>query len=217
MPQPLNPREAYRRWARTYDADNNLTRDLDALVLRRAGLPLEGAFVVELGAGTGKNTVFLAELARRVVALDLSAEMLERARAKVDDAVKMSFVEQDICERWPVADGEADIVVGNLVLEHVADLAPVFAEARRCLRAGGIFYLAELHPFRQLGGAVARFGDAGDETQIQAFVHLASDYLHYAIKTGFSVRGMGEFNDAGRRKMTAGDVPRLLQLLFEAV
>ena len=43
-------------------------------------------------------------------------------------------------------------VVATLVLEHVEALGPAFREARRVLRDGGTFYLAELHPYRQFDG-----------------------------------------------------------------
>ena len=55
---------AYDRWARTYDTDANTTRDLDAEVLRRSSLAIDGRDVLELGCGTGKNTGWLAERAR---------------------------------------------------------------------------------------------------------------------------------------------------------
>ena len=72
MSRPNEIAEAYDRWAATYDADKNATRDLDAIVVRKAPLALEGREVLELGCGTGKNTSYLAEHAARVVAMDFS-------------------------------------------------------------------------------------------------------------------------------------------------
>src|SRR4051812_24516774 len=70
---------AYDRWAASYDADKNATRDLDALVMRRSPIALEGRDVLELGCGTGKNTSFLAEHAKSVLAMDFSEGMIARA------------------------------------------------------------------------------------------------------------------------------------------
>src|SRR5262245_18756872 len=86
---------AYDRWAATYDSDVNPTRDLDAEVLRRAGPPVEGRDVLEIGCGTGKNTRWLSERARSVVALDFSAGMVARARERVP-AGHVNFVHHDI-------------------------------------------------------------------------------------------------------------------------
>ena len=65
----------YDRWAASYDADKNATRDLDAVIVRRAPLDLADRDVLELGCGTGKNTVWFAEHARSVIALDFSEAM----------------------------------------------------------------------------------------------------------------------------------------------
>lgn len=155
MSQPIPTRDAYEHWARTYDTAENRTRDLDALVLRGTELPLSGARVIEFGAGTGKNTEYLAENAASVLALDFSPAMLERARAR-GLGEHVTFAEQDITQPWPAGDASADLVVGNLVLEHVEDLSPVYAEIGRVLKPGGILFISELHPDRQARGSQAR-------------------------------------------------------------
>jgi SAM-dependent methyltransferase len=206
-------REAYAAWAATYDDDRNATRDLDAAVLREAGLPLAGATVVEIGAGTGKNTAHLAVDARQVVALDLSPEMLAHARRR-NLGPHVRFVEHDIRRPWPVEDGTADLVVGNLVLEHVQDVGPIFAEAFRALRAGGLFYLSELHPYRQLRGAGAKFAGREGEERVEAYRHTTAAYVAAALDAGFRLRRLTEPGDRpeGRREEA---LPRLLVLLSE--
>ncbi len=188
-------RTAYEAWAATYDIQVNATRDLDAAVLRGAGLPLEGQAVIEIGAGTGKNTAYLAEHARSVLALDLSPAMLARARERVPgDNVRSA--EHDITRSWPAGDGGADIVVGNLVLEHVADLRPVLAEAHRVLRPGGLLFLCELHPYRQLCGAQAQFDDGRRLVLAEAYPHAVSDYVNAALDVGFDLARLDEWRDA---------------------
>lgn len=205
---PLSVRAGYDRWAASYDSDVNRTRDLDAEVLRAAGLPLAGATVIEFGAGTGKNTDYLAAHAARLTAFDLSPAMLDRARARVT-APHVTFVEHDITRPWPVPMGAADLVIGNLVLEHIARLAPVLAEARRALRMGGELYLCELHPYRQWRGAGARTGEA----RVEAYVHAVSDYLNTALAYGFRLTFMAEPVEA---EAAPGALPRLLQMRFVA-
>ena len=56
---PSDVADAYDRWSRQYDDDQNATRDLDAFVLRQAPLHLAGARVLEVGCGTGKNSAWL--------------------------------------------------------------------------------------------------------------------------------------------------------------
>ena len=203
---------AYDRWSETYDVDRNRTRDLDAQVVREAQLPVDGATVVELGCGTGKNTAWLAERARRVVALDLSAGMLARARAHVPSA-HVTFVRGDVRDAWPVRDASIDLVIGNLVLEHVASLAGVFAEAARVLRPGGTLFLCELHPFRQWRGAQAHFtdGTSGKTVHVTAHVHTVAEYVNGGLAAGLALRHLGEWLDDDA---PAGTLPRLLSARF---
>ena len=204
---------AYDRWAATYDRDRNLTRDLDAQVVRRHGPAIEGRDVIELGCGTGKNTEWLAASARQVTALDFSAGMLAQARARVGGS-HVRFVEHDVRQPWPVRDASVDVVIGNLVLEHVDALAPVFAEAARVLRSGGTVFLCELHPARQLRGGQAHFteGATGETVHVPAFVHSVSEYLNGGIAAGLRVAHVGEYLEDGA---AAGALPRLLALTFQ--
>ncbi|MEJ7812473.1 MAG: class I SAM-dependent methyltransferase [Gemmatimonadaceae bacterium] len=211
---------AYDRWAASYDTDSNATRDLDAEVLRRAPLAIGGRDVLEIGCGTGKHTAWLAEHARTVVGLDVSAGMLARARQRVDNHLRnragvsplggqtgspgeshaphgahVRLVRHDVRGRWPVPDLSTDVVIGTLVLEHVEALAPVFAEAARVLRTGGQLFLCELHPFRQWLGGQARFTDSatGETVRVRAHVHTVGDYVNGGLAEGFVLRQLGEW------------------------
>lgn len=209
----LLPREGYDAWAATYDTQENATRDLDAVVLRLADLPLDGAAVIELGAGTGKNTAWLATRAASVLALDLSPAMLARARERVP-AAHVRFELHDITRPWPAGARSADLVVGNLVLEHVADLRPVMAEAARALQPGGLLFLSELHPYRQLLGAQARFQTGDAPALIEAHRHGVSDYLNAALAAGFDLVHLGEWQESPIGPVPATDRPRLLTALL---
>lgn len=202
---------AYDRWSEVYDDDANATRDLDASVLRRQPLALENKDVLELGAGTGKNTVWLAERARQVVALDFSQGMLERARARLGSARNVRFVELDLRAPWSMPEGSFDRVVGNLVLEHIAELAPIFAQAARVLRPGGTLYLCELHPFRQRTRAQAQFGAVGGRERVTAFLHDVSDYVAAGLGAGLSLRALEEWWDGPADR---SGLPRLLSQLW---
>lgn len=203
----------YDLWSSSYDADPNVTRDLNADVIRRLPLTLTGRDVLELGCGTGKNTTSLAEHARTVIALDFSSGMLARARERVRKA-HVRFVHHDVREPWPVPDAGVDVVVGNLVLEHVADLTPVYAEAARVLRPGGQLFFSELHPERQRRGRQAEFRDPGTgaTVRVPAHPHTVSEYLNGGLNAGLVARHLGEWKEAGAPRDAP---PRLISLLFD--
>jgi ubiquinone/menaquinone biosynthesis C-methylase UbiE len=204
---------AYTKWSETYDSDLNRTRDLDAIVTRQWLGGRRFGSILEIGCGTGKNTKFLATIADRVTAVDFSPGMLGQAAAKAEAqgiADRVSFAIVDVTRPWPLADGQVDLIVCNLVLEHVADLNFVFSEAARVLAVGGEFFLCELHPFRQYEGTVANFARQGETTAIPAFTHHISEFLGGAAANGFVLERFDERwhgDDAGRP-------PRLAVFLF---
>lgn len=202
---------AYDRWAATYDADPNITRDLNAVILRRQAFELTNCDVLEIGCGTGKNTAWLAARARSVIAMDFSAGMLAQARKSVC-APCVQYVQHDIRAPWPLADASVDLVVGNLVLEHVEGLEAVFRQAFRVLRPGGEFFVCELHPFRQITGGQGQFTDpeTGERMCVSAFVHDVSDYVNTALVAGFHLVRTDDWRDRPDAPRT--EMPRLFSL-----
>jgi ubiquinone/menaquinone biosynthesis C-methylase UbiE len=201
---------AYNEWSGTYDSDENLTRDLDQKVTRDSLTDLRFESILEIGCGTGKNTPFLAQIGQAVHAVDFSEGMIEKAREKVQ-AQNVQFATMDISQKWIFDDQSFDLVVCNLVLEHIQDIVFVFAEAARTLQPGGRFFLNELHPFRQYGGGKARF-QRGDETvEVEAFTHHISDFLNAASALGLGLVQLAEYwHTADENKP-----PRLISFLFE--
>ncbi len=206
-------RAAYAAWAESYDTSENRTRDLDALVLRQHELDIAGRDVLEIGCGTGKNTEWLAAHAESVTALDISPEMLARARSRVQTG-NVTFKEHDIQGAWPVSDESFNVVVGNLVLEHVSNLRVVFEEAQRVLRTNGTLFICELHPFRQRLGSQAQFTDlqSGNRLKVEAYVHDVSEYVNAGIDAGLRLVRLGEWSDD--LDLQNNSPPRLLSVLF---
>lgn len=201
---------AYDDWSTNYDFDQNLTRDLDRYVTETTLAQGRYQSIIEVGCGTGKNTSLLAQIGRKVTALDFSAGMLQKARQKVA-ADHVSFLVADVSQRWPCADAAADLVTCNLVLEHIEDLPFIFSEAWRTLVAEGRLFICELHPFKQYRGSKATYQSDQGARQIQAFVHHVSDFLDAAEQSGLTLRQLREWWDQDGREQP----PRLLSLQFE--
>lgn len=112
--------------------------------------------VLEMGCGTGKNTVWLVSQANQVFSFDFSAGMLVIAKDKVQSE-NVQCQKADLTKEWDVQNEFADLVTFNLVLEHVEDLGFVFSQAFQKLRKGGILFICELdislHPFKQYQGS----------------------------------------------------------------
>ena len=202
--------DAYTRWSATYDTDRNGTRDLDRQVTERALGDRNFQNILELGCGTGKNTALLDRIGRKVLALDFSPGMLQQAQSKLKTD-HVFFVRADLTKPWPAKTASFDLVVCNLVLEHIEDLDPVFYQASQSLKTGGEFFVSELHPFRQYQGTQANFRNEQETVEIDAFVHHLSDFTEAARKNGLSLKSMNEW----WHEEDVNKPPRLVSFLFK--
>jgi ubiquinone/menaquinone biosynthesis C-methylase UbiE len=80
-----------------------------------------------------------------VVGIDMTPEMLAKARAGADElgAANVTFVEGE-AERMPFDDASFDVVISNGVIDLIPDKDAVFAEIRRVLRPGGRIQIADV-------------------------------------------------------------------------
>jgi SAM-dependent methyltransferase len=206
----MDIQKAYNEWSGTYDEDENRTRDLDREVIRTRLGGLHFDTILEIGCGTGKNTSFLAQIGQSVRAVDFSQGMIARAREKVL-AANVGFSLMDITRPWEFENNSFDLIVCNLVLEHIQELPPIFSEAGRTLRPGGHFFINELHPFRQYEGTKARFYRSDEKIEVEAFVHHISEFLQAAEENSLSLVHLGEYwHETDQDKP-----PRILSLYFE--
>lgn len=199
---------SYDRWSQTYDSMVNPTRDLDLQATQRVLQDRSFQRVLEVGCGTGKNSEWLATKCKSLVAVDFSKEMLGIAKKKVLSS-NVDWRCLDITEPWEVGDEPFDLILFNLVLEHVENLDPIFDEASQRLLPGGIVLVSELHPYKQYLGSKARFVQEGAVHELKVFTHNVSDFFRSAKQQGWTLFELCEWFDS-----TSTEVPRLLTLMF---
>jgi ubiquinone/menaquinone biosynthesis C-methylase UbiE len=207
----MNIKNAYNNWASQYDTNKNKTRDLDARATRQVLNDYSFSDVIELGCGTGKNTQFLLKKAEKIIALDFSESMLAKAREKIKNP-KVIFKQADITQSWNIPDEFADLVSINLVLEHISDMDAVFAQAYSKLKPGGIFFISELHPFKQYSGTKARYPTEYGVQELETYVHHLSEYFRAGQKQGFKAERTDEWFDDETEDSI---IPRLISFVFK--
>jgi ubiquinone/menaquinone biosynthesis C-methylase UbiE len=211
----MSTQSHYDAWSTQYDSNENRTRDVEAVAIRKMLEPILFRAVLEIGAGTGKNTVWLMPFANRLVAVDLSAEMLGRAKEKIEAMGNpeciCEFMQADVTQPWTFGEGIYDLVSFSLMLEHIAHLEPIFAEAARALTPGGHVYLGELHPLKQYLGTKAKYIADGQEIIVDCYTHHVSDFIQAGAQNGLQLIDLQEFFDDDDRNHP----PRILGMLFQ--
>lgn len=93
--------------------------------------------LLEIGAGTGDDSVFFKKSGLEVVATDLSAEMVALCRAKGVNAYEMDFLSLEFPE------GSFDAIYAMLCLLHVpsSDLDQVLRRLKALLRPDGLLFV----------------------------------------------------------------------------
>ncbi len=148
----------------------------------------EGEVVVDLGAGGGFDALIAARKVGptgRVIGVDMTPAMLERARRNAVELGVAKYVEfrEGLIEALPVVSGSADVVISNCVINLSTDKDAVFQEAFRVLKPGGRLavsdiVLSEALPEDLKGLATAYAGCVGGAL-------LEDDYLGKIRAAGF--------------------------------
>ena len=127
-----------------------------------------GMRVLELGCGTGYFTRELARSRADIVAIDVSPELLEIARANCSGRNVRYEIQNASALSYP--DGVFDSVVGSSVLHHL-EIEEALREIHRVLKAGGTIYFTEpnmLNPQiavqKNVPWVKRKLGDSPDET-----------------------------------------------------
>lgn len=158
----------------------------DADLRLGCGVPTEyadlhpGQTVLDLGAGAGLDAFVARRIvgeAGRVFGVDMTPEMVARARANADKLGydNVYFIEGDI-ENLPLPDNSVDVVISNCVLNLVPDKARAFAEIYRVLRPGGHFCVSDVVSRGTLPDAVKQsvelyVGCVAGAMDIDAYLH----------------------------------------------
>jgi SAM-dependent methyltransferase len=184
-------RDGYREWLPSYDATVHDGMDL-ALVERITSVDWRTLDrVADLGCGTGRTAAWLrGKGVRAVDGVDLTPEMLEVARAR---GVHDRLIEGDVRDTGLTGDAYGAVVC-VLVDEHLPELAPLYREARRLLRADGAFVLVGFHPFFIMAtGMPTHFDGAdGEPVALETHVHLFEEHVAAAAASGLVLTELHE-------------------------
>jgi malonyl-CoA O-methyltransferase len=199
----LAPRDAYRLWAPTYQRETVISF-LDETLTSELSPDCEGRRLLDAGCGIGRRLPANAV----AVGVDLSEHMLAAggtARAAVADVRGLPF-----------ADCAFEIVWCRLVLGHLPNVAPAYAELARVCRPAGHMLVTDFHPDAAAAGHARTFRDeAGTVHEVEHHVHSRDAHAAAASAAGLALVAqrdgvIGEsvehfYSRAGRGELYARD------------
>ncbi len=183
-------RDGYAAWAPTYDATVLDLMDLRVAERLKSVAWADYAEALDLACGTGRIGVWLrGKGVAAVDGVDCTPAMLERARAR---NVYRRLQLGDIAH-VDAPDASYGLVTQFLADEHLADLRPVYVEAARLTRSGGVFVLVGYHPWFLMSGMPTHFDEEpGRSVAIESYVHLFADHVAAAREAGWRLEEMHE-------------------------
>ena len=173
---------------------------------------LRGKRVLDLGCGFGWHCRYAREQqAQSVVGVDLSENMLARARALTgDEGIEYH---RSAIEDIDFAAAEFDVTISSLALHYVGDVRGLFRKVHHCLAIGGEFVFSVEHPIytarasqqwclgadgERLHWPVDGYQEEGARyTQWRAdkvikYHRTVSSYVNALVEAGFYISGMEE-------------------------
>ncbi|KAL4900938.1 hypothetical protein BDW74DRAFT_88949 [Aspergillus multicolor] len=238
--------EAYNKWAEVYDTDGNFLQALDTIEMMNDLLPRFLGLVqeqsktessttsdeqvlrlVDLGCGTGRNTLQLAKAAPKeaqIIGLDASPGMLEVAKETLQangetdpvDGGRVVLGVYDLLspqpESLPVSlrsGSRASGVISTLVLEHIP-LGKFFRGAAQLITPGGYLLVTNMH--EEMGNiSQAGFVDvvSGKKIRPTSYAHAIGDVVVAAERAGFEVVELDDGERVRERRVDAEMVEKL--------
>lgn len=185
-------KEGYDRWAPSYD-DRDPSTWLDEPFLLTHLQPFSGCRILDVGCGTGRYIRQLTPSAYRIIAIDLSRNMLARTRQQTGGRTDVCLV-QASGSLLPFQPGSFDRLMSGLVIDHMASVQGLISEMSAVLTIQGRAVLTAIHPeMQRLTGRDIDIRSRDTEAiHIPGHIHEVDQLLAAARDAAMTVVAMDE-------------------------
>ena len=137
----VNSEEGYNLVGSTYDQQKGYLDSFEQEYILSLLPDVHNKKILDVGAGTGRISISLSELGAKVIALDISAEMLKALKRKKST---ITTVHSD-AESLPFEQNIFDCVVATFMIVHLKNPLKFFDEAYRVLKPGGFLIVTNIN------------------------------------------------------------------------
>jgi malonyl-CoA O-methyltransferase len=179
----LQASEGYPLWAATYSDETAISFLEDRLVGEMTPAPA-GLRLLDVGCGTGRRIRHVDAAA--VVGLEPCREMLAAGVAADGPLTGVDLVVGDVRD-MPLQSGSFDIVWCRLVLGHLPEIRRAYRELARVADDGAMVVVSDFHPAAADAGHRRSFRIAGENIEIEHYVHRPADHIEAASAAGLVI------------------------------
>ena len=141
----MQQKDYFAHKSKSWDMNSRRVKNaqsISRLILKNISLSKD-MIVMDLGAGTGLLSYFIAPYVKKIVALDTSPSMLEEFQAKSDEfEAQTETILSDIVKYD--RENEYDLIVSSMTIHHIEDIKALFSKLYKLLKPNGYIAIADL-------------------------------------------------------------------------
>jgi len=188
----LDVKKGYDKWSKTYDTDKNPLIVLEERNLSDSIGNVKNKIVLDVGCGTGRITTKLLRKGAKVFGIDVSPEMLSKAKEKTKKYGSKCEFRIASAYKIPYERNKFDLVVCNLVLSHLKNLNKAMTEISRVLKVKGFLVISDISPEAIRYGARTNFLQNDREYKIANYYHSLEEIFSTFKKSNLAVLELKE-------------------------
>lgn len=214
---------------------------VDPAIIKMLG-NIQGQIILDAGCGNGYWVRRLAKQAKKVIGIDGSSELIDKAKS-ADNSPNVEYYVADLMNKIDLSNEYFDTIISSMVFQYLSDIKNAVSEFKRMLKPKGRVIISIQHPIfqynfhaqKKCGGDTGPFSNPvgyfehqiveqsilSGKSKIEIYNRTISDYIQAFLGDGFVLTDCvePEYSDDLLSKVPrykeVSDIPRVIILSFQ--